>query len=226
MDILNPNVPRCVLCRDMELPCAMCASKTGLPKKPPASLPKNLPSQTGASISPLRKANVILIRTIGRTSILVAITYIGTNLENLIKVESGALMPDPTSRLGAFAATLDYNEGTVGYGVHIAIALIYLILGDNFDEEIGTFYNSAKAKAQFPHPADSPHNLQFATLEYEYWSGIKSRNSNAVGATLALAFSPESRAVIQALCSKAHVDNVKEAMGQLFSKISYYIHSH
>jgi hypothetical protein len=54
----------------------------------------------------------------------------------LAQVESGVIVPDPESRLGAFAGTRGYPQGTVGNAVHLGIAAIYMSLGDAGQENI------------------------------------------------------------------------------------------
>jgi len=53
----------------------------------------------------------------------------------LTQVESHIMVPDPESRLGAFAGTRGYPHGTVGNAVHLGIAAIYMYLGDAGQEK-------------------------------------------------------------------------------------------
>ena len=119
----------------------------------------------------------------------------------LLLVESGAIKPDQESRLGAFAGTHGYPEGTVGNAVHLGIAAIYLALGDAGQENIGRVFNSPEAKALYSQPIDSPANLEMARLEYGYWSNVLKEDSWSPGAHLATQMSPEVRALAQKLIS-------------------------
>jgi hypothetical protein len=119
----------------------------------------------------------------------------------LLLVESGAIKPDQESRLGAFAGTHGYPEGTVGNAVHLGIAAIYLALGDAGQENIGRVFNSPEARALYSQPIDSDANLEMARIEYGYWSNVLKEDSWSPGAHLATQMSPEVRALAQKLIS-------------------------
>jgi len=112
-------------------------------------------------------------------------------------VKEGILVPDPSSRLGAYQATLGYKSGTVGYAANRNIARIYLLFGSSFEENIGTYFNLPASKALFPEPINSPANRLLATGEYNYWKSIRDKNPWSVGGFLGSLFSPDTRTWIQ-----------------------------
>lgn len=119
----------------------------------------------------------------------------------LNRVESGIIVPDPDSRLGAFAGTHGYPRGTVGNAVHLGIAAIYMYLGDAGQENIGRVFNSPEARALYSQPIDSAANLEIARIEYEYWSNVHKEDPWSMGANMATQLSPEVRAAAQSLIS-------------------------
>ncbi|MEO8551794.1 MAG: hypothetical protein ABI678_17580, partial [Kofleriaceae bacterium] len=115
----------------------------------------------------------------------------------LIAIDTGALHPDAWTRLGAYEATSGYAPGTVGYAVHNAIGDLYVALGSIGEEHIGLVFNSPEAKALFGEPVTSSANLGVATIEYNYWVGVKNADPSSWGARAGAAFTPEVRAWIQ-----------------------------
>ena len=89
--------------------------------------------------------------------------------QTLARIDRGELVPDPSSRLGAYAATVGYPEGTVGHGAHRAIGALYVTAGTFGEEEIGDFFNSPQAQALLSEPVTSPANRRLAELELGYW---------------------------------------------------------
>jgi len=131
----------------------------------------------------------------------------------LLSVLQGSRV-DSKSRLGAFAATLGYDKGTVGHGVNIAIGLLYLMYGDQYQEEIGTVFNSLATKAFYSRPVtDKVANQAVAHMEYEYWSGVQNQNPASEGAKMALKYSVEERMKLQeALAKEEMADAVLTAL--------------
>ncbi|MEB3293606.1 MAG: calcium-binding protein [Synechococcales bacterium] len=128
----------------------------------------------------------------------------------------------PPNRLGALEATKDFPPGTIGYGVHQGIDLLYngvsvpgfLLgivtiprvtlggLGDRYSAQIGTLFQRPEMQALMARPAtDQAAQLEVAQREVEYWKGVLNNpNSSAEdkkGAELAMVFSAERRAEIQ-----------------------------
>lgn len=117
--------------------------------------------------------------------------------EELQAIDQGRVAPAPSSRLGAYAATAGYPPGTVGHGVHGAIAAIYITLGDVGQEQIGDVFRSPQAQAEMPYPVGSPHGRAIAELEYDYWRQRRADDWLSVGGQLGSLFGPDSRAALQ-----------------------------
>jgi uncharacterized protein YukE len=115
----------------------------------------------------------------------------------LDRIERGTLTPDPQTRLGAYAATVSYPPGSVGYAVHRAIGSIYLTMGTVGEERIGTVFNSAEARALFDKPLTERTSRQIAELEHRYWDSIRRQNPMSVGGQLGSLFGPDSRDFLQ-----------------------------
>jgi hypothetical protein len=115
----------------------------------------------------------------------------------LDRIERGTLAPDPRSRLGAYAATVSYPPGSVGYAVHRAIGTIYLSMGTVGQEQIGTVFNSAEARALFDKPLTDETSRQIAELEYRYWDNERKKNPMSVGGQLGSVFKPGFRDMLQ-----------------------------
>ena len=113
----------------------------------------------------------------------------------LMQVEAGVIIPDSESRLGAFAATHGYPQGTVGHAVHLGIAAIYMSLGDAGQETIGRVFNSPEARALYSQPIDSDANLSMARAEFGYWNNVLKEDPWSMGANIATQISPELRAL-------------------------------
>jgi hypothetical protein len=113
------------------------------------------------------------------------------------RIERGTLTPDPNSRLGAYAATVSYPPGSVGYAVHRAIGSIYLSMGTVGEEQIGMVFNSAEARALFDKPLTEQTSRQIAELEYRYWDNARQKNPYSVGGQLGSAFGPDARDRLQ-----------------------------
>jgi hypothetical protein len=116
---------------------------------------------------------------------------------DLERVESGDLVPDASSRLGAYLATRGYPPGSVGEAVHRAIAAIYLTLGPLGEEQIGNVFNSAEARALYNDPIDGPSGRKIAQIEFSYWDSVRMRNPLSVGAQLAVLFDVDTRVWLQ-----------------------------
>lgn len=111
-----------------------------------------------------------------------------------------------SDRRGALLATQHFAKGTIGYGVHQGINLLYNgVPGfgggyrNRYSAEIGSFFQRSDIQELLSRPiTDAAANWQVAQGEYNYWRSVKANpNSSAedrAGAELALKFSPESRA--------------------------------
>lgn len=120
-----------------------------------------------------------------------------TRLRNLNDVDTGALKPEAWTRLGAYEATRGYPQGTVGYAIHNAIGDIYLMLGDIGQEKIGLVFNNAITRTLYDQPVTSWANLAAATIEYNYWLGVRQADWTSFGGYAGAAFTPEVRAWLQ-----------------------------
>jgi hypothetical protein len=118
-------------------------------------------------------------------------------LRTLNRVDSGALTPDPDSRLGAYAATRGYPAGTVGNAVHIAIGTIYVTFANYGQEKIGRVFNAPQAKALYNQPVASCAGMQMALLEYQYWSDVQSEDAWSAGGHMGSMFNPTVRNWLQ-----------------------------
>jgi hypothetical protein len=114
-------------------------------------------------------------------------------MRTLREVAAGQITPNPESRLGAFAATVGYPEGTVGYSVNRAIGLLYVAFGTYGEERIGTVFNSATARAHYPNRVDGPSTPIIADMEYQYWARVRREDPWAPGPTIATAFDAKTR---------------------------------
>ncbi|MCC5622304.1 hypothetical protein [Nostoc sp. CHAB 5715] len=126
-----------------------------------------------------------------------------------------------SDRSGALQATKDFKPGTIGYGVHKGI---YLLYHGKIPEIIGTTFpfwpfetggyrarNSAEIGAFFQRPniqelmqksiTDTKSNLIVAQEEVKYWELVLNNPSSSdydkAAARLALKFTPEDRAQLQ-----------------------------
>lgn len=115
----------------------------------------------------------------------------------LAAIDRGALVPDPASRLGAYAATRGYPPGTVGYSVHNAIGGIYWGLGAYGEERIGRVFNAPEAQALYGQPVDSAAGRQMAAIEHAYWENVRKEDPLSAGGRLGSAFSPSVRDALQ-----------------------------
>jgi hypothetical protein len=115
----------------------------------------------------------------------------------LDSVDNGAMSPDPSSRLGAYAATANYPEGTVGYAVHNSIGDIYRTLGTAGEEHIGDVFNSPDARALYNESVHSDASLKMAQTEYSYWQDVRAENPYSLGGNLGSAVPPAARDYIQ-----------------------------
>lgn len=116
---------------------------------------------------------------------------------DLQAIDKGELVPDPGSRLGAYAATAGYPAGSVGSAAHRAIGAIYMAAGTFGEERIGTVFNSEEAKALFPQSVNSPASKQLATVEYNYWAAARADDPWSAGGNMGSAFNPTWRDRIQ-----------------------------
>jgi len=115
----------------------------------------------------------------------------------LDRVDSGALTPDPESRLGAYAATSGYPAGTVGNAVHNAIGTIYVTFANYGQEKIGRVFNSPEAKALYNQPVASCAGMQMAMLEHQYWQDVTSEDGWSPGGRMGSMFNPTVRNFLQ-----------------------------
>lgn len=115
----------------------------------------------------------------------------------LTLIDLGIYHPDPSTRLGAYAATKGYPRDTVGNAVHHAIGAIYVPFGAWGQERIGTVFNSPRAKELFSQPVQSEASLRIATIEYEYWSKVLDKDPLSAGAWFATKFNPKTRDFLQ-----------------------------
>lgn len=112
-------------------------------------------------------------------------------------IDAGRLVPDPASRLGAYAATAGYPVGSVGHAVHNAIRLIYLEFGTWGEERIGRVFNSPEARALYNDPVESQSGALMAAIEHRYWQNALAEDSWSGGGRLGSAFDPTARDFLQ-----------------------------
>jgi hypothetical protein len=117
--------------------------------------------------------------------------------QNLSAVNNGTMTPDPNSRLGAYAATSGYPDGTVGNSVHNAIGTIYMGMANIGQEDIGKVFNSPEAKSLYNDPVNSPSSKCMAKIEYSYWQQVRSENGLSIGGQAGSAFGPGFRNWLQ-----------------------------
>jgi hypothetical protein len=115
----------------------------------------------------------------------------------LRSVDRGTYVPDPDSRLGAYAATRGYPPGSVGEAVHNAIGTIYVLLGTYGEEKIGRVFNSPEARALYNQPVESPAGALMAAIEQRYWANVANEDPASPGGQLGAAFSPTVRDALQ-----------------------------
>jgi hypothetical protein len=118
-------------------------------------------------------------------------------MRTLKRVDSGELVPDPDSRLGAYAATKGYGSGTVGNAVHNAIGTIFVTFGNYGEERIGRVFNSPEAKALYDKPVSSCAGRQMAEHEYQYWQDVAAEDGWSPGGKMGSAFNPATRDLLQ-----------------------------
>jgi hypothetical protein len=118
-------------------------------------------------------------------------------MNDLRAVTDRRTIPNPESRLGAFAATVGYPEGTVGYAVNRAIGLLYVAFGTYGEERIGTVFNSPAARVHYPNPVSGPSSRAVAQMEFDYWSRVKREDPWSPGSNIATAFDPQTRDWLQ-----------------------------
>ncbi len=117
--------------------------------------------------------------------------------DTLAQVNAGTLRPDLNSRLGAYAATAGYPAGTVGEAVHNAIGTIYVGLGTTGEEQIGTVFNSAEARALYGQPLTPETSRRIAAIEHAYWERVRARNPWSFGGNVGSAFGVGTRDLLQ-----------------------------
>jgi hypothetical protein len=115
----------------------------------------------------------------------------------LRRVDSGELVPDPDSRLGAYAATRGYAPGTVGNSVHNAIGTIFVTFANYGQERIGRVFNSPEARALYDKPVASCAGRQMALLEYQYWRDVAAEDPWSPGGRMGSMFNPAVRDLLQ-----------------------------
>jgi hypothetical protein len=118
-------------------------------------------------------------------------------MRTLRRVDSGELVPDPESRLGAYAATRGYGAGTVGNAVHNAIGTIFVTFGNYGQERIGRVFNSPEARALYDQPVASCAGAQMAMLEHQYWQDVRREDPWSPGGNMGSAFNPKARDLLQ-----------------------------
>ncbi len=116
---------------------------------------------------------------------------------SLAQIDRGEVVPDPESRLGAYAATRGYPPGSVGHAVHNAIGTIYVLLGTYGEEKIGRVFNSTEARALYNQPVESQAGALMAAIEQRYWANVAAEDSWSPGGQLGAAFSPAVRDFLQ-----------------------------
>jgi hypothetical protein len=118
-------------------------------------------------------------------------------LAELRRIAAGQVRPAPHTRLGAFAATCGWPQGTVGYAVNRAIGILYVGLGVYGEERIGTVFNSPAARVHYGNPVRSPSSRAVAQMEFNYWAAVRAEDPWSSGARIATAFDPNSRDWLQ-----------------------------
>ncbi len=116
---------------------------------------------------------------------------------SLRDVDNGTYVPDPESRLGAYAATRGYPPGSVGEAVHNAIGTIYVLLGTFGEEKIGRVFNSPEARALYGQPVESAAGAQMAAIEQRYWANVAKEDPASPGGQLGASFSATVRDSLQ-----------------------------
>lgn len=122
---------------------------------------------------------------------------VAMRLHTLQEVANRKQRPAAHTRLGAYAATCGYPEGTVGFAVNRAIGLLYASMGTYGEERIGTVFNSLAAKSLYRHSVDSPSSQRVAQMEFDYWARVKREDPWSSGGRIATAFDPETRDWLQ-----------------------------
>jgi hypothetical protein len=117
--------------------------------------------------------------------------------DDLSNVDGGTLVPDPRSRLGAYAATRGYSPGTVGDAVHNAIGFIYDVFGTYGEEQIGVVFSSPQAHALYKDPVDGPSGYEMAQIEYAYWRKALGEDWTSGGGLLGSTFPTTVRDYLQ-----------------------------
>ena len=112
---------------------------------------------------------------------------------------------DPDGRLGAVVATQKYKPDQVGYGVHAATILIYLVFRDLGQQKVGKEFGLRYAQEILESPRNFRNNKLFGTIDQGYWIGNMGKGETlpdniviCIGANI----NPTTRAIIQELLAK------------------------
>lgn len=116
---------------------------------------------------------------------------------NLVAIDNKTKQTDPESRLGAYACTAGYPEGSVGRSVHNAIGFIYMALGTYMEEKIGRVFCDPSSIAYYNDPIESDSSVRMGEVEQRYWDNVRMEDDWSAAGKLGAAFSPSVRDWLQ-----------------------------
>lgn len=107
---------------------------------------------------------------------------------------------DPDGRLGAVVATQKYKPDQVGYGVHAATILIYVVFGDLGQQKVGKEFGLSYALEVLESQRNFKNNKRFGTIDQDYWINNTGKGGSlpdniviCIGANI----NPTTRAMVQ-----------------------------
>jgi hypothetical protein len=135
---------------------------------------------------------VNLVRKVSIVSTFL-VSYVAVKRRHkLYQIDHGKLTPKLSTRIGAYYGTKGYLEGTIGNVTHHAVGTLYMIFGSIGEDDVGTLFNTPKAKALYPQPINSPATEEFNQLEVKYWE-----TQHNAGGLMASMFTPSVRKWIE-----------------------------
>lgn len=148
------------------------------------------------------KYYVLLLRTALATGGIGTITWTGENYRRITYALENPDTVDPDGRLGAMVATRDYTPDQVGYGVHAATQLIYLVFRDIGEQQIGKAFGALKPKQYLESPGTFENHKIFGAFDQGYWKdefnmGKTTADNMVIG--LGASLNPTIRAITQKL---------------------------
>lgn len=121
---------------------------------------------------------------------------------------------DEGARARLIKATKNYDEGTIGYGVHTSTRAIKTIFQELGASDIDVFFAQEEVKSLLQKPVEDTKSLdEVAKLEYEFWKKTKEKEGldEKFGGTLGSMFKPEIRSVIMKYMSKIPKKYLKDS---------------